>query len=225
MNGTSFSKLITELTQRIQTILTSTAQISEQSKDLEKKADLHLQLANSYCKTCPELRRTWLESMVKFHLANGALSEAAMCLVHISAIQSEYLKEHGSKGIVGLEMYSKISRNIISDESECDFQCEQTNITESTFTTIIDDCVKMLANADRFETASQLMKVVVDLHERDANHEQLAKLYESMSKMHSRALEANRSGKRLLGTYFLVVFHGLARKDTQTFQYIYKEVI
>ena len=63
--------------------------------DPEKLVDLHYSLAKSYGNS-PELRQTWLDSMVSLHLKYGNYSEAAHCCIHIAGLVAEYLKIKGT---------------------------------------------------------------------------------------------------------------------------------
>jgi len=54
--------------------------MKEHRNNPEMYIDLQYSLAKSYTST-PELRKTWLESMARYHVTNGNYSEVSICVV------------------------------------------------------------------------------------------------------------------------------------------------
>jgi len=67
---------VKDLTKCIRTVLMATSRMKEHRNNPEMYVDLQYSLAKSYTST-PELRKTWLESMARYHEANGNYSEVS----------------------------------------------------------------------------------------------------------------------------------------------------
>lgn len=69
-----------------------------------------------------------------------------------------------------------------------------------------------------------MYRLIVPIYERRRNYEALSKCYKTLHLAYNKILEVNRTGKRLLGKYYRVVFFGQAYfGDDSEKQYIYKE--
>jgi len=55
----------------------ATSRMKEHRNNPEMSVDLQYSLAKSYTST-PELRKTWLESMARYHVTNGNYSEVIL---------------------------------------------------------------------------------------------------------------------------------------------------
>lgn len=71
---------VKDLTKCIRTVLMATSRMKEHSKNPEMYVDLQYSLAKSYTST-PELRKTWLESMARYHVTNSNYSEVSIYLI------------------------------------------------------------------------------------------------------------------------------------------------
>jgi len=72
----NFPVEVKELTKCIRTVLMATSRMKEHQKNPEVYVDLQYSLAKSYTST-PELRKTWLESMARYHFIHGNYSEVS----------------------------------------------------------------------------------------------------------------------------------------------------
>lgn len=210
MKGSGFAMEVKDLTKRVRTVLMATAQMQARHMDIERMLELQSSLANSYAST-PELRHTWLATMARNHEQNGDLSEAACCYLHIAALMAEYLKLKG----VGLdnfnsEHFAKISRNILRDEKglKVDSGSQDTQYNEQMLLEQLKDCAESLDRAERYECLGHLYRMIVPILEHRRDYTSLARAYEHLAQAFTKVTEVNRSGKRMLGRYYRVVFYG-----------------
>ncbi|XP_068871342.1 dedicator of cytokinesis protein 11 isoform X2 [Aphelocoma coerulescens] len=223
MKATAFPSEVKDLTKRIRTVLMATAQMKEHEKDPEMLVDLQYSLAKSYAST-PELRKTWLDSMAKIHVKNGDFSEAAMCYVHVAALVAEFL--HRKKLFPsGCTAFRKITPNIDEEGAmKEDGGMMDVHYSEEVLVELLEQCVDGLWKAERYETISEVSKLIIPIYEKRHEFEKLTQLYRTLHGAYAKILEVMHSRKRLLGTFFRVAFYG------QTFfeeedgkEYIYKE--
>ncbi|NXQ53457.1 DOC11 protein, partial [Anthoscopus minutus] len=223
MKATAFPSEVKDLTKRIRTVLMATAQMKEHEKDPEMLVDLQYSLAKSYAST-PELRKTWLDSMAKIHVKNGDFSEAAMCYVHVAALVAEFL--HRKKLFPsGCTAFRKITPNIDEESAmKEDGGMMDVHYSEEVLVELLEQCVDGLWKAERYETISEVSKLIIPIYEKRREFEKLTQLYRTLHGAYAKILEVMHTRKRLLGTFFRVAFYG------QTFfeeedgkEYIYKE--
>ncbi|NWQ92464.1 DOC11 protein, partial [Burhinus bistriatus] len=223
MKATAFPSEVKDLTKRIRTVLMATAQMKEHEKDPEMLIDLQYSLAKSYAST-PELRKTWLDSMAKIHVKNGDFSEAAMCYVHVAALVAEFL--HRKKLFPGgCTAFRKITPNIDEEGAmKEDGGMMDVHYSEEVLVELLEQCVDGLWKAERYETISEVSKLIIPIYEKRREFEKLTQLYRTLHGAYAKILEVMHTRKRLLGTFFRVAFYG------QTFfeeedgkEYIYKE--
>uniref|UniRef100_A0A8B9GI59 Dedicator of cytokinesis protein 11 n=1 Tax=Amazona collaria TaxID=241587 RepID=A0A8B9GI59_9PSIT len=240
MKATAFPSEVKDLTKRIRTVLMATAQMKEHEKDPEMLIDLQYSLAKSYAST-PELRKTWLDSMAKIHVKNGDFSEAAMCYVHVAALVAEFLHRKSNDSPVhfppsspashnklfpsGCTAFRKITPN--TDEEGAmkeDGGMMDVHYSEEVLVELLEQCVDGLWKAERYETISEVSKLIIPIYEKRREFEKLTQLYRTLHGAYAKILEVMHTRKRLLGTFFRVAFYG------QTFfeeedgkEYIYKE--
>lgn len=210
MKGTGFPMEVKDLTKRVRTVLMATAQMQAHHMEPERLLELQYSLANSYAST-PELRHTWLVTMARNHEQNGNISEAASCNLHIAALMAEYLTLRGG-GFVrwGAESLSKISRNIPRDEKglKLDSGTQDSQYTEQMLLDQLKDCAEYLDRAERFECLGELYRLIVPILENRRDYSALSHSYEHLAQAYNKVMEVNRSGKRLLGRFYRVVFYG-----------------
>ncbi|KAL2304287.1 hypothetical protein Nmel_013032 [Mimus melanotis] len=247
--ATAFPSEVKDLTKRIRTVLMATAQMKEHEKDPEMLVDLQYSLAKSYAST-PELRKTWLDSMAKIHVKNGDFSEAAMCYVHVAALVAEFLHRKSkcllsgshkeddggvwgcqnlfkdkALSICGCTAFRKITPNIDEEGAmKEDGGMMDVHYSEEVLVELLEQCIDGLWKAERYETISEVSKLIIPIYEKRREFEKLTQLYRTLHGAYAKILEVMHSRKRLLGTFFRVAFYG------QTFfeeedgkEYVYKE--
>lgn len=212
MKGSGFPFEVKDLTKRVRTVLMATAQMQAHQMDPERMLELQHSLANSYAST-PELRHTWLVTMARNHEQNGNISEAAMCHLHIAALMAEYLKLKGSTHVkCGAEDFASISRNILVDEKglKLDIGAQDSQYTEQIFLDQLKESAEYLDRAERYECLGHLYRSIIPILEHRRDYTSLSQSYEHLAQAYSKVNEVNRSGKRLLGRFYRVVFFGQA---------------
>lgn len=226
MKGTSFPMEVKDLTKRVRTVLMATAQMQAHTTDPEKLLQLQLSLANSYAST-PELRHTWLVTMARNHEMNGNISEASCCHLHIAALMAEYLKLKGNELITwGAEAFAKISHNIPRDEKglKLDSGTQDSQYTEAMLLDQLRNCADFLDRAERLECLGELYRLIVPILEHRRDYHGLIQCYEHLAQSYQRVIEFNRTGKRLLGRFYRVVYYGqMYFEEEHAIEFIYKE--
>ncbi|XP_046447610.1 dedicator of cytokinesis protein 9-like isoform X2 [Daphnia pulex] len=224
MQSTVFPGEVRDLTKRAQTVLRATLQMRQQAQDPELLIDLQHSLANSYSAT-PELRKTWLETMAHHHTRLGNWSEVAQCRIHVAALITEYLYRRGLRQ-QGCETFSSLSPNIVQDESNLrlDTGIHDTQYDEAMLLEQLEECSRAVEKAERYEMQLEIYRLILPTYEKQRDYVALAECFSVLSQACSRANEVNRTGKRLLGTYYRVALYGKARfGDEAGTEYIYKE--
>ncbi|XP_044308588.1 dedicator of cytokinesis protein 11 isoform X3 [Varanus komodoensis] len=223
VKATAFPSEVKDLTKRIRTVLMATAQMKEHEKDPEMLVDLQYSLAKSYAST-PELRKTWLDSMARIHGKNGDFSEAAMCCVHTAALMAEFL--HRKKLFpVGCLSFKKITPNVEEEGAmKEDAGMMDVHYSEEVLVELLEQCIDSLWKAERYETISEISKLIIPIYEKRREFEKLTQLYRTLHGAYTKILEVMQTKRRLLGTYFRVAFYGQAFfEEEDGKEYIYKE--
>ncbi|XP_049532929.1 dedicator of cytokinesis protein 11 isoform X2 [Anopheles darlingi] len=226
MKGTGFPMEVKDLTRRVRTVLMATAQMQAHHMEPERLLELQHSLANSYAST-PELRHTWLVTMARNHEQNGNISEAACCYLHIAALISEYLRLKGCCPVArGSESFERISRNIPRDERglKLDSGTQDSQYTEQLLLDQLKECADYLDRAERLECLGELYRLIVPILESRRDYLGLTQCYEHLTQAYNRVIEFNKSGKRLLGRFYRVIFFGQAYFEEENgVEYVYKE--
>ncbi|XP_055642537.1 dedicator of cytokinesis protein 9 isoform X3 [Toxorhynchites rutilus septentrionalis] len=226
MKGTGFPMEVKDLTRRVRTVLMATAQMQAHHMDPERLLELQHSLANSYAST-PELRHTWLVTMARNHEQNGSISEAACCYLHIAALISEYLRLKGCCAVAyGAESFAKISRNIPRDERglKLDSGAQDSQYTEQLLLDQLKECAEFLDRAERHECLGELYRLIIPILEARRDYPGLAQCYEHLTQSYNRVVEFNKTGKRLLGRFYRVIYYGQVYFEEENgVEYVYKE--
>uniref|UniRef100_A0A671GAU0 Dedicator of cytokinesis 11 n=1 Tax=Rhinolophus ferrumequinum TaxID=59479 RepID=A0A671GAU0_RHIFE len=215
MKATAFPTEVKDLTKRIRTVLMATAQMKEHEKDPEMLIDLQYSLAKSYAST-PELRKTWLDSMAKIHVA--------MCYVHVAALVAEFL--HRKKLFPnGCSAFKKITPNIDEEGAmKEDAGMMDVHYSEEVLLELLEQCVDGLWKAERYEVISEISKLIIPIYEKRREFEKLTQVYRTLHGAYTKILEVMHTKKRLLGTFFRVAFYGQSFfEEEDGKEYIYKE--
>lgn len=253
MKGTGFPVEVKDLTRRVRTVLMATAQMQAHHMDPERLLELQLSLANSYAST-PELRHTWLVTMARHHEQRGNISEAACCHLHIAALMAEYLQLRGAASPAGLssagggdeslqkllllprnigrcsaESFARISLNIARDEKGLKLDSaaggtQESQYTEQMLLDQLKECAELLDRAERYECLGELYRLIVPVYEERRDYAALAAAYEHLMQAYTKVGDVNRSGKRLLGRFYRVIFFGqMYFEEDSGVEYVYKE--
>lgn len=239
MKGSGFPVEVKDLTRRVRTVLMATAQMQAHHTDPERLLELQLSLANSYAST-PELRHTWLMTMARHHEQRGNVSEAACCHLHMAALMAEYLRLRGGATLasaadgdsstngttstmdgrrcISAESFARISQNIGRDEKGLKLDSaaggtQDSQYTEQMLLDQLKECAELLDRAERYECLGELYRLIVPVYEERRDFVALAAAYEHLTQAYTKVTEVMRSGKRLLGRFYRVIFFGQVRED------------
>ena len=202
-----FTRGVQELSSTLSYILKDTLRINElrQKADIETIAELYYQIAESY-KNTPDLRITWLQSLAKFQEQKGKAVESAMCSVHMAALIADYLVGIGRD--IDTSLFATVSPYIkeFSDHGE-EGACMSSDFTEKGLITAISNAIQNFDNAEHFEFAAQLYKVLMPIYEAEYKTKELSICCNRLENIWSRV--ADKDEARLFGTYFRLGFYGI----------------
>ncbi|KAJ6653778.1 hypothetical protein lerEdw1_008707 [Lerista edwardsae] len=150
--------------------------------------------------------------------------QAAMCYVHIAALVVEFL--HRKKLFpAGCSSFKKITPNIDEEGAmKEDAGMMDVHYSEEVLVELLEQCVDGLWKAERYETVSEVAKMIIPIYEKRREFEKLTQVYRTLHGAYTKILEVMQTKKRLLGTYFRVAFYGQAFfEEEDGKEYIYKE--
>eukprot|EP01114_Cavostelium_apophysatum_P003911 TRINITY_DN1404_c0_g1_i1.p1 TRINITY_DN1404_c0_g1~~TRINITY_DN1404_c0_g1_i1.p1 ORF type:complete len:1840 (+),score=629.05 TRINITY_DN1404_c0_g1_i1:76-5595(+) len=225
-----FGNQVQELSDRLYTILRDSIKINQYSNDPEMMADLYHRIAKGYT-NAPDLRVAWLESLSEVHVTQKNWAEAAQCLVHIAALVAEYLNLfEPMQGLPqGSGAFQQVSRNAIEEASMGDLSpdeegiCETHTFTETGLLKVMDGATQYLKQAELYETANEMYKLILPIHEKNRSYEKLAKSHGDLKDIFNKIISANQTQTRLLGSYYRIGFYGTNFEELDGKEYIYKE--
>jgi len=173
----------------------------------------------------------WLESLAEVHVNQKNWAEAAQCLTHIAALVSEYLNlfEPTSGLPQGCGAFQQVSRNVIEEASLQDLSpdeegiCETHTFTEPGLLKIMDLAIQYLKQAELYETANELYKLIIPIHEKNRNYDKLAKSHGDLKEIFAKIISSIQNQSRLLGSYYRIGFYGSVFEEMDGKEYIYKE--
>lgn len=85
---------------------------------------------------------------------------------------------------------------------------DETQYDEDMLLDQLMECCRAVEQAERYEMQLDLYRLIVPVYEQRRDYVALSECFSSLAQACSRAAEANRTGKRLLGTYFRVALYG-----------------
>ena len=210
-------------------ILHEKVKIAQFSDDPELYADMLSKLAEEYQHT-PDLRISMLDNLAALHIENGYHAEAGFCKLHCAALAAEYFKlkrvDFGFQ--FTSKSFGKCSSNItqekaISTEVDPDEEgiCQNPVFSEHGLVDTLTRAIQYFKKAQMFETAIEAMKLIISLHEKTRNIEELTSWYKAIKDTYESI--SSTTGKRILATYFRVSFKGRKFGDLSGMDFIYKE--
>ncbi|RUS77352.1 hypothetical protein EGW08_014889 [Elysia chlorotica] len=226
---TPFPGEVRDLTKRIRTVLMATAQMKENENDPELLVDLQYSLAQSYAST-PELRKTWLHAMAKLHIRKGiplpptffpspilptppslTSEKSPFLMCSLAMAWSQVLRSSGVLAYPqGCSSFGFISPNIVAEEAgiKDDSGMQDVQYTEETLVEFLEKGAEYLEKAERFEVLGDIYKLIIPIYEKLRNFQKLESSYQYLSQAYSSVLSVMKSGKRLLGKYYMVTLYG-----------------
>lgn len=238
------------LVERLRTIMEDSVKINLHRNDPEMLADLYHRIAGSY-RNAPDLRVTWLESLAEIHAHatdSAAWAEAAQCRLHIAALVAEYLDRlepveglpPGCSALEPLcpsaaeeqEMLVETFRGLSDVSTQgsdrlgdgLDGGVDEAHLfTEATLVSVCEGAATYLTHAQLFEAASDVLKLLVRIHDKNRDHSKLSAAYADLSDLHRKIREADLTHSRVLGSYYRVAFFGPKLPELDGQEFIYKE--
>uniref|UniRef100_A0A1I7SEQ5 DOCKER domain-containing protein n=1 Tax=Bursaphelenchus xylophilus TaxID=6326 RepID=A0A1I7SEQ5_BURXY len=220
-----FKRSAQDLATQLRDIVKATMSITEARNDPVRLAELHVKLADSY-RGSPALRAAWFDTLAQIHRAEHWFSEAAVCQAHCVAIIAKQLKAR-EKIDIDLSLLSCLNHQILEDERVNELELplwHSGNFTIDAFTSKVEETVKVLIDAERYEAVGPIYRMAIPLHENAFNNKALTSVYAELHQAYSRAAEIQTSRKRHLGSYFRVILHSTIHfGDEHQSAWIYKE--
>eukprot|EP01133_Synstelium_polycarpum_P007631 gene7631-8927_t len=225
--GRYFAKQVEDLTRRIHTFVIDNIKINNHRDDPEMVADLHHRIAENN-KSIADTRLFWLQGLADFHKKQENFSEAAQCYLHMAALVSEYLSLIGAPipTILGSSAFINVNRNALEESNtyiEREDDDNSQKFTIEFFISLVNNAILLLKDADLYETATLVYKVLIPVHEHYLNYEELAKCHGDLQFIFNRILECTRTKSRMLGSYYRVGFYGKKFDEINGQEFIYKE--
>lgn len=75
----------------------------------------------------------------------------------------------------------------------------------------LEECSRAVEKAERYEMQLELYRLILPVYEARRDYEALTGCFNVLAQSCSRATEASRTGKRLLGTFYRVALYGRVR--------------
>ena len=72
----------------------------------------------------------------------------------------------------------------------------------------LEECSRAVEKAERYEMQLEIYRLILPTYEKQRDYVSLAECFSVLSQACSRTNEVNRTGKRLLGTYYRVALYG-----------------
>nr|XP_032830786.1 dedicator of cytokinesis protein 9-like isoform X3 [Petromyzon marinus] len=128
----------------------------------------------------------------------------------------------------GVAAFESITPNVTDEETAEDDECgtQDVHFSEDMLVEQLETCAHMLERAERFELMADIYKMIIPIYEHRRDFQKLSDLYMALHKAYDQILDATRTCRRLLGTFFRVAFFGQAVsyfEEDEWKEYIYKE--
>lgn len=121
--------------------------------------------------------------------------------------------EHRRFADCSARSFARISQNIARDEKGLKLDSaagasQDSQYTEQMLLDQLKECAELLDRAERYECLGELYRLIVPAYEERRDYVALAAVYEHLTQAYTKVTEVNRSGKRLLGRFYRVIFFG-----------------
>jgi len=101
--------------------------------------------------------------------------------------------------------------------------CESGIFTEAGLIKIIHEAIKYLNQAELYEAANELYKLVLPIFEKHRRYPELRGSHAALTKIFDCIINSTGAQARLLGSYYRVGFYGSKFEEHEGKEYIYKE--
>jgi hypothetical protein len=250
-NFAKFTDSLTDLVQRLETIITSTADLSKYENNSDMLVDELYRIANSYS-TNPDISYTWLVNIRQEQEELGKYSESAMASIHALKIK---LKSYSDMTTHNFKDYNKVFQTALNNVTEnaqrdgsIDWAKAKTPVITSDTTKsatppesnlskhepqvyseivklIHEDkygCIPLLIQAERYETVINMYECLIPIFQANSDFDSLQFAFKLQ--LFACQKREKRLAKRIFGTYFRVRFFGSDFPDFPEFIYKEKDV-
>lgn len=230
-----FGDDVQDLVKRLMRVVSDSSMMSKYKSDPEMTRDLYWRIAKSYVNT-PALRFAWLSGLSKYNAGSGYPIEAAECLCHMAAFAAEYLhlvrKTRDGKPWMpaGYRSFAEVSPNIALDESfledampDSESATDMREFTEEGLVELLVGAAEALVQAQLYEVAHQVYKLVIAYHEHFKSYEKVAELFGRLEGIYREIITANARETRFLGVYYRVGLYGEAFEEANGREFVYRE--
>ncbi|KAJ3435002.1 dedicator of cytokinesis protein [Anaeramoeba flamelloides] len=238
-NSGKFKKEISDHCQNMFSILKDSVELRDHLYDPEKKIDLLYNIAREY-KRAPQLRITWLESLIKFHTDVNSPTEAAIGKIHLAAMISEYLNK--LMGIekkttffdetyipLGYKDFENISISVREEATnlsitEIQNLCQSSIFSENKLIQIIKEAVELFRKEKLYELISECYKLLIPIYEENSDFENVSLAHEDLKNCFDEMIQLEfYKSTRTFANYWKIGFFGLPFNENNGVEYIYKE--
>eukprot|EP01094_Clydonella_sp_ATCC50884_P026649 TRINITY_DN7381_c0_g1_i1.p1 TRINITY_DN7381_c0_g1~~TRINITY_DN7381_c0_g1_i1.p1 ORF type:complete len:1788 (-),score=632.22 TRINITY_DN7381_c0_g1_i1:302-5233(-) len=225
-----FSTQVTDLTERLFTVLRDSIKINSYSYDPEMTADLYYQVSKGYVAS-PDLRASWLSTLSRYHEEKENWEEAAQCRIHLASLISVYINKLKPSEQVqcGKKQFQRAAPNVDSEMNippeafREEGICQSSTFTRTGLFMSLKAAVDFLKKDMLYESCIAVLRMMVAIHSANRNWEELQDVYEDLESLCKLIVETNAADSRMFSVYFKVTFMGRKFKELDGQEYIYKE--
>ncbi|KAL6064625.1 Dedicator of cytokinesis protein 9 [Balamuthia mandrillaris] len=168
-----------------------------------------------------------LESSSGSQILSRGSSGSSLASLADEDLENAYVRKpnlpDGCRSFVGItpnaleEALAEISS--VGDEGVC----ESNLFTEIGLTKIMYEAIDNLKKAELYETANELYKLLIPMHEANRDYKALADCHEDLQHVFKQIVTAEQTQGRMLGSYYRVAFFGAGFEELDGKEFIYKE--
>eukprot|EP01098_Paradermamoeba_levis_P015957 TRINITY_DN8385_c0_g1_i1.p1 TRINITY_DN8385_c0_g1~~TRINITY_DN8385_c0_g1_i1.p1 ORF type:complete len:345 (+),score=116.01 TRINITY_DN8385_c0_g1_i1:86-1036(+) len=226
-----FNKEISELTQRIFTLLDYSTKISQNFFDPETMSDLFYKISNSYLDS-PDLRIQWLNNLSSYHREHLNFEEAAQTKLVIGYLIVEYLQAKSSSlSPFPLDMSSFLTccpnihlvPSLPATSLEIDegmYQSEVWGVCG--LIDVLHDAISLLKETDSQELILEIYGILSEVNKASRRLPNLVENLSLYTDVAEKLLDLNKE-LRLFAVYYRIAFYGEKFGDLNNKEFLYKK--
>lgn len=222
---------VEDLVLRLFKVIQDSCKIDKYNYDPEMIVDLTYKVSIGY-KESPDLRLTWLENLVSFHVTAENFEEVAQCKFVIAGLIIESFKNRISTTQIGLpsskNQISLFCPNIQTEPSHPSGKgasdenlFTSTRFSESGLIDTLNQATKYLELSQRFETCVDMYNVLLEYYQTKKDYTNLSTCFEKLKNVCTSLVSTENS--RIFNNFYRVSFFGSAFGDVNGKELIYKE--
>ncbi|KAJ6244379.1 dedicator of cytokinesis dock [Anaeramoeba flamelloides] len=200
--------------------------------DPEMTCDLLLSIADGY-RSAPDLRVTWLENLVKYHIDNDNFAEGGIGNLHIAAMVSEYvhiLNPNDNWLPKGAKSFKKISESCLNESchltsEEIGGLCNSSWFTEKGLIDGLIGGINLLKTPKLYEMIADVYKLLIPIFEYRNDLKNISVAYNDLKNCYDELIENDfTKKKRMFAHYYRVGFYGKVFGEMNNSEFIYREL-